>query len=85
MVVSWSVSTSSGSILTRASLSISPTGVSERGVDDCAAAAPGEHPLHGLVKEGKLCPLNSRSTMVLLGVASWLLLKDISARTLLKL
>ena len=84
MVVSWSESTSSGSMLIRASLSTFPTGVSERDVDDCAAAAPGERLLHGLLKESKLCPLNSSSSVVLLGVASWLLLKDISARTLLK-
>ena len=46
------------------------------------AAAPGERPL--CVLEGMLWPLKSSSSMALLGVASWLLLKDISARTLVK-
>ena len=82
MVLSVSGSISSGSMLTRASHSISPTGVSERGVDDCVATAPGERPLCGL--EGMLWPLKSSSSMALLGVSSWLVLKDISERTLVK-
>ena len=48
MVLSGSGTTSDGSMLTLASLSISPTGVSECGVDDCAVAAPGVHPVCGL-------------------------------------
>ena len=71
MVLSGFVSTSDWSMLTRASLCISPTGVSERGVDDCAAAAPGERPLHGLLKEGMLCALKSTSYVALFRVASW--------------
>ena len=71
-------------MLTWVSFSISATGVSECGVDDCAAETPGEHPLGDLLTEGMLCQLKSSSSMALLGVASWLLLKDISARTLLK-
>ena len=81
MMLSGPGSTSDGSMLSRASLSISPTGVSERGVDDCAVAAPGEHPERGL-KEGMLCPLMSSRSVALLGVASWLLPKDASARNL---
>ena len=84
MVLSASGSTSPGSMLTQVLLSISATGVSEHGVDDCAAETPGERPLGGLLTEGILCPLKSSSAMALLGVASWLLLKDLSTRTLLK-
>ena len=71
-------------MLTQALLSISPTGVSERGVDDCAAAAPGVHPLCGLLKEGMLCPLKSSMSVALMGVATWLLPKDASARNFVK-
>ena len=84
MVLSGSGSTADGSMLTWASLSISPTGVSVIGVDDCAAAAAGEHPPSGLLNEVMLCPLKSSISVALLGVASWLLSKDVSASNLLK-
>ena len=79
MVMSWSGFTSSGSMLIKASLSTSPTGVSEHGADDFAVAAPGGHLEHGL-KEGMLCPLMSSRSIAILGVASWLLPKDASTR-----
>ena len=63
--------TSDGSMLTQASLSISQTGVSERGVEDCMVAAAGEHPLH-LLKEGLLWPLKSSRSVALMGVVIWL-------------
>ena len=81
MVLSGSGSTSDGSMLTRASLSISPTGVSEPGVDDFAVAAAGEHLLH-LLKEGMLWPLTLSRSIALTGVAIWLLPKDASASIL---
>ena len=71
-------------MLTQALLSISPSWVSEHGVDDCAAAAPGEHPLCGLRKEGMLCPLKSSRSVALMGVSSCLLPKDASARNFVK-
>ena len=78
MVLSRSGSTSDGSMLTRASLRISPTGVSVRGVDECAA------PSHGLLNECMLCPLKLSNSVALLGVASWLLPNYVSASNLLK-
>ena len=83
MVLSGSGSTSDGSMLTWALLSISTTGVSVHGVDDCAAAAAGECLPHGLLYEGMLCPLKSSIPVALLGVAIWLLPKDVSASNLL--
>ena len=82
MVLSGSGSTSDGSMLTQASLSISPTGVLEHGVDDCAVAAAGEHPLH-LLKEGMLWPLKLSRSVALIGVAIWLP-KDASASILVR-
>ena len=70
MVLSGFGSTCDGSMLTWASLSISPTGVYERGVDDCAAAAPGVCLLRGLLKEGMLCPLKSTRCVTLMGIAT---------------
>ena len=80
MVLPVSGSTSAGSMLPRALLSISPTRVSEHGVDDCAVAATGERLLRGL--EGMLVPLKSSNATALLVVASWL--KEISTKTLVK-
>ena len=75
-------STSSGSMLTWASLSISPTGVSERGVEDCMTA--GEAPEDLLcLKEGLLWPLRSSSSDTLMGVGIWLP-KDASASNLVR-
>ena len=72
-------STSAGSMLTRASLSISPTGVSEHGVEhgveDCMVAAAGEAPeppLRQTSEEGLLWPLKLSRSVALTGVAIWL-------------
>ena len=61
------------SMLTRASFSIYPTGVSEHGVEDCKAAATGETPerlLH--LKEGLLPALSSNRSITLMGVGIYL-------------
>ena len=74
-----------GSMLTQASLSISPTGVSEHGVEDCKAATAGEGPedlLH-LKEEGLLLPLSSSRCVALMGVANWLP-KDVFAINLVR-
>ena len=77
-------STSPGSMLTRASHSISPTGVSERGVEDCMAVAVGEAPERPLrLKEGLLWALESSRSVTLMGVGIWLP-KDASARKLVR-
>ena len=62
-------STSAGSMLTQASLSISPTGVSERSVEDSMVAAAGEVPEHlARLKEGLLWALESSRSFTLMGV-----------------
>ena len=71
MTMVLSGSTSAGSMLTRASLSISPTGVSERGVEDCTLAAAGERVLR-LLKEGLLWALESSRSVTLTVVGIWL-------------
>ena len=77
-------STSPGSMLTWASLSISPTGVSECGVEDCMAAAAGEVPEHlARLTEGLLWALESSRSITLMGVGIWLQ-KDASARNLVR-
>ena len=73
-------------MLTRASLSISPTGVSEHSVEDCkAAAAAGEAPERplSLKEEGLLWPLSSCRSVALMGVGNWLP-KDVSASKLVR-
>ena len=72
-----------GAMLTRASLNMSPTGVSEHGVEDCEPAGAGEtveRPGH--LNEGILRPLSSCRPMALMGVGSWLP-KDVSSMYLL--
>ena len=77
-------STSEGSMLTQASLSISPTGVSEHGVDGCTVAAAGDGPECPLcLKEGLLWPLKSSRSITLIGVGIWLP-KECSTRNLLR-
>ena len=67
-----------------ASLSISPTGVSEHGVEDCTVAVAGKAPEHLLhLKEGLLWPLKSSSSNALMGVGI-LLPKDASTRNLVR-
>ena len=63
-----------GSMLTQASFSISPTGVSELGVEDCKPAAAGEAPEHLLClkEEGLLWPLSSSRSVALMHVGNWL-------------
>ena len=75
-------STSAGSMLTRASLSISPTEVYEHGVEDCTVAAAGEvpeRPAH--LKEGLLWAPESSRSVTLMRVGIWLP-KDASASNL---
>ena len=77
-------STFPGSMLTWASLSISTTGVSEHGVEDCMSAAAGEvpeHPLH--LNEGLLWPLKLNRSMALIRVGIWLP-KDASTSNLVR-
>ena len=77
-------STSPGSMLTRASCSISPTGVSEHGVEDCMEPAAGEVPECLLrLKEGLLWALESSRSITLIGVGIWLP-KDASTRNLVR-
>ena len=77
-------STSPGSMLTWAWLSISPTEVSEHSVEDCMAAAAGEAPKRPLrLKEGLLWALDSRRSITLMGVGIWLS-KDASTRNLVR-
>ena len=84
LMIVLSGSTSPGSMLTRASLSISPMGVSECGVEDCMAAAAGEEPERPqCLKEGLLWALESSRSITLMGVGIWLP-KDASARNLVR-
>ena len=62
-------STSPGSMMTWALLIISPTGVSEHGVEVCRAGAAGEAPERLLcLKEGLLWALESSRSITLKGV-----------------
>ena len=73
------------SMLSRVSVSISPTGVSERGVEDCKPAATSEAPERPLrlKEEGLLQPLSSSRSIALIGVDNWLP-KDVSAINLVR-
>ena len=74
-----------GSMLTRASLNISPTGVSEHGVEDCKAAAASEaseREVH-LKEEGLLRTLSSSRSVAIMGVGNWLP-KVVSASNLVR-
>ena len=77
-------STSPGSMLTQASLSISTTGVSEHGVENCMATTAGEVPEHLLhLKEGLLWPLKLSRSVTLMGFGIWLQ-KDASTSNLVR-
>ena len=71
-----SVSTSpemEGSILIRASLRISPMGMSEHGVEECKPAAAGEAPEHPLHLKERIAPaIVIQQVRCTHGVGNWL-------------